>query len=234
MTTYQLSQSLKIEECKYEILKKLHCIEKRMNEVDMVGLNLSTHDGNCTIHKFMEIQKIQLELKRIMCGNTQFSSIYNQLKPCYSLVYLFKIKNLTYCIHKAKNGHYYQTEEICTGPRGYIIAYLIYLNGEKSKEGWDQYVSIYLLIKQGGYFDGSLQWPFTQPLMLTLLMEDGTPSCYQMIHKEAGQSVNPVAPLVNSGYKVVSSCINFAPVRILSERNFIESDCLHLLCSLCG
>lgn len=198
----------------------------------MVSLNLATHDGNCTVHKFMEIQKTQLELKRIMCGKTQFASIFNQLKPCYSLIYLFRITNLTCWIDKARNGHYYLTEEICTGPRGYIIAYLIHLNGEKLKDSWNQYISIYLLIKQGGYFDESLQWPFTQPLMLTLLMKDGTPSHYQMIHKE-GQFVTPVAPLVNSAYKVVSSCVNFAPVRILSECNFIESDCLHLLCSLC-
>ena len=198
----------------------------------MVGLN--SHDGNHTINKFMEIQRMQLELKRIMCGNTQFASFFDQLKPCYSLLYLFKITNLTCCIDNAKKGQYYLTEEICTGPRGYMIAYLIYLNGERTKDSWDHYVSIYLLIKQGGYFDESLQWPFTQPVMLTLLMKDGTPSCYQMIHKELGQYVTPpVVPVVNS-YQVASGCVYFAPVRVLSECHFVESDCLHLLCNLCG
>ena len=231
MATYQLSQSLKIEECKYQILKRLHCIEKRMGEVDMVHLNL--HDGNRTINKFMEIQRAQLELKRLMCGNTQFASIFNELKPCHSLVYLFKIANLTQRIDKAKNGQYYLTEEICTSPRGYMITYLIYLNGERTKDSWGYYISIYLLVKQGGYFDESLQWPFAQPVMLTLLMNDGTPSRYQMIHK-SDRSVIPVVPAVVNSYQVASGCVNFAPVRILSECNFVESNCLHLLCSLCG
>ena len=223
--------SLKIDECRYQTFKQLQCIEKGINKVNMASLD--SHNDFCIVNKFMEVQQAQLELKRIMCGNTQFASIYNELKPSYSLLYEFKIANLTHHINKAKSGLHYITEEICTGPRGYIIAYLIYFNGEITKESWNRYVSIYLLIKQGGYFDDSLPWPLTHPLTLTLLMTDETPSHYQMMHK-CGQSVNiiPPAPIANS-YHVASGCVNFAPVRILFECRFVEDNCMRFLCNLC-
>ena len=180
----------------------------------------------CIVSKFVEVQKAQLELKGMMCGKSQVAYVYNQLLPSSSLVYEFKINNISQWINEAQP---YLTKEICTGPRGYIIAYLIYFNGEHSKDTWGRYISIYLLVKQGGYFDDDLEWPFDLPVTLTLLLSDQTHSYYQMTH-QCGPPLTPVT--IIPVYQVVSGSVHFAPTNVLSKSLYVDNDCIRLLCTL--
>jgi len=216
----QKSLSQKIDSCKYDLLRCLHSIEKSLNDV-----TVNTEDF-CVVSKFLEVRKAQFELNRMMCGKSQVTNIYNRLLPSSSLIYEFKIGNISRRINDTKP---YITEEICTGPRGYIIAYLIFFNGEQSKDTWSRYVSIYLLVKQGGYFDHYLEWPFDLPVTLTLLLSDQTHSHYQMTHQR-GPLLTPAT--TTPSYHVVSGSTCFAPTSILSKSLYIDNDCLHLLCTL--
>ena len=218
----QKSLSQKVDSCKYELLRCLHSIEKSMTDISF------NPEEFCIINKFMEVQKAQCELNRMMRGKSQVACIYNQLLPSSSLIYEFKVNNISQWISDAKP---YVTEEICTGPRGYIIMYLIYLNGEPTKDTWGQYISIYLLVKQGGNFDEDLEWPFDLPVTLTLLLCDQTHSHYQMTHRR-GPPLTPVtAP---PSYHVVSGSTHFAPTSVLSKSLCVDNNCLCLLCTLCN
>ena len=213
------------------MLRYLHNIDKSLAYITLKSEELCISDKLIADVTFKnkefgirEIQKAQLELKRMMCGKSQVAYIYDQLRPSFSLIYEFKVSKISQWINE---GAPYITEEICTGPRGYTIAYLIYFNGEDTKDTWGQYMSIYLLVKEDGYFDDGLDLPFDLPVTLTLLLSDQTISHYQMTHRRGLDPSNEIL-----SYQVVSASTHFAPRSVLSKSIYVENDCVHFLCTL--
>ena len=231
-----------IHDCKYQILKQLYNIEstmkhnvnsdalvhERLSEVKELILN---NGRDCHVlnklteieravevnnSNILKIQNTQNELKRRLCGNNQFSRIYNSLKPSYSCICEFKISNLMYHVIAAKNGQPYSTEEVHLGYRNSSITLLIYLNGEKDKQSWGKYISVSLLIK------GGFNCPHRSPVMVCLMYDDEIHTHYQMTREcTCGLAIK---------HSTVLNCPFFAPIGILDNAKFVQDNSLCLLC----
>ena len=111
-----------------------------------------------------------------------------------------------------------------TSRHGYKLCLRLYMDGDGV--GKSTHISFFLTIMRGD-FDALLQWPFKQPVTLTLLDQDKTKNIVQSFCPEPTSSS---FQRPQSEMNVASGCPLFAPLTVLNNSSYVKQDTMFLEC----
>ena len=144
--------------CKYY---ELGCTVKKMRR------DIALHEQDDVLHLTAAsdtVASLKEEVDTLQEKIASFQELnVKVLKPGESVI--FRLDKYSY--HKRKKDSF-ELNPFYTSPMGYKVSITIHLHHRQDETGTDGQVSVYLNIKKG-YYDETLDWPFTVPIKVELL-----------------------------------------------------------------
>lgn len=177
-----------------------------------------------------EVKKLHRMLEELQTNYSDLMLIVQSLQATsYNGQYIWKIPEVARRWREAKEG---KTLSLYSAPfytsrHGYRMCLRLYLNGDGTGKG--SHLSYFLTIMRGE-FDALLQWPFQQVVKLVLRSQNPSRNDIRHCFKPDAYSSSFTRP--RSDMNIASGCPKFAPVTVLSDRDFVQDDTMFLQCNI--